>query len=57
MMVVGITGPTGAGKSIVCRLLGEWERISVIDCDQVSRQVQQAPLPPAHHLADRKSVV
>ena len=39
MMVVGITGPTGAGKSIVCRLLGEWERISVIDCDQVSRQV------------------
>lgn len=39
MMVVGITGPTGAGKSIVCRLLGDWERISIIDCDQVSRQV------------------
>lgn len=39
MMVIGITGPTGAGKSIVCRLLGDWERISIIDCDQVSRQV------------------
>jgi len=39
MMVIGITGPTGAGKSIVCRLLGDWERISVIDCDQVSREV------------------
>lgn len=39
MMVVGITGPTGAGKSIVCHLLEGWERISIIDCDQVSRQV------------------
>lgn len=39
MKVVGITGPTGAGKSIVCRLLENWERISIIDCDQVSRQV------------------
>ena len=39
MMVVGITGPTGAGKSVVCRLLGDWERISIIDCDQVARQV------------------
>lgn len=39
MMVVGITGPTGAGKSMVCRLLGDWERISIIDCDQVARQV------------------
>lgn len=39
MMVVGITGPTGAGKSVVCRLLGDWDRISIIDCDQVARQV------------------
>ena len=39
MMVVGITGPTGAGKSVVCRLLGDWERISIIDCDQVARDV------------------
>ena len=39
MMIVGITGPTGAGKSIVCRLLKDWDRISVIDCDKVARQV------------------
>lgn len=39
MMVIGITGPTGAGKSIVCRLLGDWERISIVDCDRVARQV------------------
>lgn len=39
MMVIGITGPTGAGKSIVCRLLKDWDRISIIDCDRVARQV------------------
>lgn len=39
MMVIGITGPTGAGKSVVCRLLGDWERISIVDCDLVARQV------------------
>lgn len=39
MMIVGITGPTGAGKSIVCRLLKDWDRISVIDCDKVAREV------------------
>ena len=39
MMIVGITGPTGAGKSIVCRLLKDWDRISIIDCDKVARQV------------------
>ena len=39
MKVIGITGPTGAGKSVVCSRLGEWEQISVIDCDQVARDV------------------
>lgn len=39
MMIVGVTGPTGAGKSIVCRLMKEWESISVIDCDKVAHQV------------------
>ncbi|MCI9509477.1 MAG: dephospho-CoA kinase [Angelakisella sp.] len=39
MRVIGITGPTGAGKSVVCKRLGDWERITVIDCDQVARDV------------------
>lgn len=39
MRVIGITGPTGAGKSLVCGRLGDWERITVIDCDQVAREV------------------
>lgn len=39
MLVIGLTGPTGAGKSQVCRLLEDWEKISVVDCDEVSRFV------------------
>ena len=39
LLVIGLTGPTGAGKSQVCRLLRDWEKISVIDCDEVSRFV------------------
>ena len=39
MLVVGLTGPTGAGKSLVCRLLRDWDKISIVDCDQVARLV------------------
>lgn len=39
MRVIGITGPTGAGKSVVCGRLGDWDRITVIDCDRVARDV------------------
>ena len=38
-MVIGVTGPTGAGKSTVCDILRNWTGVSVIDCDQVARQV------------------
>ena len=37
--VVGLTGPTGSGKSTVSRILSGWKEISVIDCDQLSRRV------------------
>ncbi len=39
MRVIGITGPTGAGKSVVCKRLGDWKGITVIDCDRVARDV------------------
>lgn len=39
MMVIGLTGPTGAGKSSVCSMLSDWDGISVVDCDQVARNV------------------
>lgn len=38
-MVVGLTGPTGAGKTLVCHMLREWQGVAVIDCDQLSRRV------------------
>lgn len=38
-MVVGLTGPTGSGKSLVCSMLGEWQGVSIIDCDQLARRV------------------
>lgn len=38
-MVVGMTGPTGAGKTVVCDMLREWQGVEVIDCDQLSRRV------------------
>ena len=37
--MIGVTGPTGAGKSTVCDILRNWTGVSVIDCDQVARQV------------------
>lgn len=38
-MVVGLTGPTGAGKTVVCEMLREWQGVQIIDCDQLSRRV------------------
>lgn len=38
-MIVGPTGPTGSGKSTVCRMLQEWQGVEIIDCDQLSRRV------------------
>lgn len=38
-MIVGLTGPTGSGKSTVCRMLQEWQGVEIIDCDQLSRRV------------------
>lgn len=40
-MVIGVTGPTGAGKSTVCNILRNWTGVSVIDCDRVARQVTE----------------
>lgn len=39
MLVLGLTGPTGAGKTEVGRILGDQEGIRLIDCDQVARRV------------------
>lgn len=38
-IILGLTGPTGSGKSTVSEMLGGWGGIRMIDCDKVSRQV------------------
>lgn len=38
IFVVGLTGPTGAGKSTVCRILQD-SGISIIDADEIARAV------------------
>lgn len=38
-MIVGLTGPTGAGKTLVSDMLREWQGVAIIDCDQLSRRV------------------
>lgn len=40
-MIIGITGPTGAGKSVVSEYLAEKENIYHIDADKVSRLVTE----------------
>ena len=40
-MIIGLTGPTGAGKSLVSAMLSEWQGVVIIDCDQLSRRVAQ----------------
>lgn len=48
--VYGLTGQTGAGKSTVCRILGD-EGFSVIDCDALTRRVQSPNTPCVAALA------
>ena len=41
MLIVGLTGPTGAGKSLVSAMLSEWYGVVIVDCDQLARRVAQ----------------
>ena len=52
--VVGLTGPTGSGKSTVSKILSGWKEISVIDCDQLSRRVVGQGSPCLMELAECK---
>lgn len=47
---VGLTGPTGAGKSTVAKKLREWG-CAVIDADQIAREITQPGSPVLAELA------
>ena len=40
-MVIGITGSSGAGKSTVCEILSEKYNVSVINCDEIARNLSK----------------
>ncbi len=44
MIILGITGPTGSGKTTVCQILKK-EEIDVIDCDIVARKIVEPGEP------------
>ena len=50
MLIVGLTGQTGAGKSTVCGYLRA-QGYAVIDCDRVSREVTEPGEPCLAELA------
>lgn len=49
-LTVGLTGPTGAGKSTVAKKLREWG-YAVIDADQTAREITQSGSPVLTELA------
>ncbi|MBC7098235.1 dephospho-CoA kinase [Candidatus Bipolaricaulota bacterium] len=47
MLVIGVTGPAGAGKSTVCRMLARRPGIGYVDCDRLSHETYR-PGGPAY---------
>ena len=44
MKIIGLTGPTGSGKSTVAAFLKEQD-FAIIDCDLVAREVVEKGSP------------
>lgn len=51
-VLIGLTGPTGAGKSTVARLLSEKYGAGHIDCDAIAREIMQKDSPVLAQLAN-----
>ena len=51
VMIVGLTGQTGAGKSTVCDYFSK-KGFAIIDCDKVAREVTQKGNPALLKLAE-----
>lgn len=51
-MIIGLTGQTGAGKSIVCEVFSK-KGIKVIDCDKISREVTKNNSPVLEKISQK----
>lgn len=52
MLVLGLTGQSGAGKGEFSRVIGEYEGVCILDTDKVARQVVCKGQPCLKELAD-----
>ena len=55
MITIGVTGPTGAGKSSVCEFIKNNYNAEIIDADKVAKELQDNKA--SDYYLDRKSVV
>ena len=43
MLRIGLTGPTGSGKSTVTALMRQWGGVEVLDADAIAHEVNNSP--------------
>ncbi len=53
MKIIGITGSSGAGKTSVCKILKEKYYISIIDADEVARELSKKGNPYLQEIANK----
>lgn len=53
MKIIGITGSSGAGKTSVCKILKEKYYISIIDADEVARELSKKGNPYLQAIANK----
>ena len=42
MLKIGLTGPTGSGKSTVTALMRQWGGIEILDADVIAHEVMES---------------
>ena len=43
MLRIGLTGPTGSGKSTVTALMRRWGGVAILDADTIAHEVNNSP--------------
>ena len=50
--IIGLTGPTGSGKSYACLIAGNIKNIKIIDCDKIARKAVRKGTPGLNALVN-----